>query len=87
MLSFLFSANKANKLIQLYHLQRDMEIPVIMCGLLAVTTLLPMIPSQLGPYLTDVFSIFARFTSWSVEKPGEWSSDFVSQFVSELVSE
>ncbi|XP_072015378.1 hamartin-like isoform X1 [Amphiura filiformis] len=47
-----------------------MEIPVIMCGLLAVTTLLPMIPSQLGPYLQDVFSIFARFTSRSVEKPG-----------------
>ncbi|XP_054769936.2 hamartin-like [Lytechinus pictus] len=52
-------------------LKVDTDIPVLMCGILAITTLLPMIPSKVGPFLHDICEIFARLASWSVHKPGE----------------
>eukprot|EP00057_Strongylocentrotus_purpuratus_P008713 XP_011663187.1 PREDICTED: hamartin isoform X1 [Strongylocentrotus purpuratus] len=52
-------------------LKADTDIPVLMCGILTITTLLPMIPSKVGPFLHDICEIFARLASWSVNKPGE----------------
>ncbi|XP_038063703.1 hamartin-like [Patiria miniata] len=51
-------------------LKMDTDIPVIMCGLLTVTTLLPMIPSLVGPFLQHVFVIYSRLASWTIKKPG-----------------
>lgn len=52
-------------------LKTDTNTMVLMCGVLTVTTLLPMIPSQVGPFLHDICEIFARLASWNVQKPGE----------------
>ncbi|XP_022085127.1 hamartin-like [Acanthaster planci] len=51
-------------------LRMDTDVPVIMCGLLTVTTLLPMIPSLVSPFLQDIFGIFSRLASWTMKKPG-----------------
>ncbi len=51
-------------------LKMDTDIPVIMCGLLSVTTLLPMIPSLVGPSLPEIFRVFSHLASWNVTKPG-----------------
>ncbi|XP_071482013.1 hamartin-like, partial [Diadema antillarum] len=52
-------------------LKTDTDIPVLMCGVLMVTILLPMIPSQVGPFLHDICEIFARLATWNVHKPGD----------------
>lgn len=46
------------------------DCSVIMCGLLTITTLLPMIPSLIGPSLKDIFEIFTRFAEWNLQRPG-----------------
>ncbi|XP_071802417.1 hamartin-like [Asterias amurensis] len=51
-------------------LKMDVDVPVIMCGLLSITTLLPMIPSLVGPSLPEIFRVFSHLASWNVRKPG-----------------
>ncbi|PIK57844.1 putative hamartin isoform X1 [Apostichopus japonicus] len=51
-------------------LKTSCDCSVIMCGLLTITTLLPMIPSLIGPSLHDIFEIFSRFVDWNIQRPG-----------------
>ncbi|GFU02012.1 hamartin [Nephila pilipes] len=50
-------------------LKTDQNAPNLMSGLFILICLLPMIPSQFGPFLHDTFDIFSKLASWGVRKP------------------
>lgn len=58
-------------------LKSDVQAPNLISALLIVVCLLPMIPSQFGPFLTDTFNVFSRLISWNVKKPSSMSETFV----------
>ncbi|XP_033099005.1 hamartin-like [Anneissia japonica] len=51
-------------------LKVDTSVPVLMSGVLSITTLLPIYPSLVSPYLNDIFQIFSRLAAWNIRKPG-----------------
>lgn len=50
-------------------LKNDVHAPNLISALLIIVCLLPMIPSQFGPYLSDTFDVFSRLISWNLKKP------------------
>ncbi|XP_035683676.1 hamartin-like [Branchiostoma floridae] len=51
-------------------LKRETDIPNVMSGVLIITTLLPMVPALIAPYLTSIFEVFSRLAAWNTNKPG-----------------
>ncbi|XP_035208289.1 hamartin-like, partial [Stegodyphus dumicola] len=50
-------------------LKTDISAPNLMSGIFCLICLLPMIPSQFGPFLNETFDIFSRLAAWNVRKP------------------
>ncbi|XP_077986849.1 hamartin-like [Glandiceps talaboti] len=57
-----------NSLLQC--IKSDTDVLVVMSSVLIITTLLPIIPSFVGPYLQDIFDGFSRLASWKLNPPG-----------------
>ncbi|XP_071948076.1 hamartin-like [Antedon mediterranea] len=51
-------------------LKVETSVPVLMSGVLSITTLLPIYPSLVSPYLNDIFLLFSRLAAWNIRKPG-----------------
>ncbi|XP_070531599.1 hamartin-like [Ptychodera flava] len=51
-------------------IKSDVDIPAVMSSVLIITTLLPIIPSFVGPYLNHIFEGFSRLASWKLQPPG-----------------
>ncbi|XP_019640975.1 PREDICTED: hamartin-like [Branchiostoma belcheri] len=51
-------------------LKRETDIPNVMSGVLIITTLLPMVPTLIAPYLSSIFEVFSRLAAWNTNKPG-----------------
>ncbi|XP_066295412.1 hamartin-like [Branchiostoma lanceolatum] len=51
-------------------LKRETDIPNVMSGVLIITTLLPMVPALIAPYLKSIFEVFSRLAAWNTNKPG-----------------
>ncbi|KFM81322.1 Hamartin, partial [Stegodyphus mimosarum] len=50
-------------------LKTDISAPNLMSGIFCLICLLPMIPSQFGPFLNETFDIFSRLAAWNIRKP------------------
>lgn len=52
-------------------LQNEVDIPILMTGVMVLVILLPVVPVSIEGHLQDVFDIFARIAALITKKPGE----------------
>lgn len=50
--------------------QTDLDVMVLITGVLVLITLLPMIPQAGKQHLYEFFDIFGRLASWNLKNPG-----------------
>nr|XP_022325080.1 hamartin-like isoform X2 [Crassostrea virginica] len=50
-------------------LKTDLDIPLLMTGVMVITILLPAIPALVGKHLPDIFDIFGHLVSFNTKKP------------------
>lgn len=51
-------------------LQNEVDIPILMTGVMVLVILLPVVPVGIEGHLQDVFDIFARIAALITKKPG-----------------
>lgn len=51
--------------------QSDSDVVVLTSGILTITTLLPLVPASIGPWLHDLFDIFTRLSSFRAHRQGK----------------
>uniref|UniRef100_A0A674ACX4 TSC complex subunit 1b n=1 Tax=Salmo trutta TaxID=8032 RepID=A0A674ACX4_SALTR len=58
-------------------LKTDLDVMVLITGVLVLITLLPMIPQAGKQHLYEFFDIFGRLASWNLKNPGHISEVFL----------
>lgn len=62
--------------------QTDLDVMVLITGVLVLITLLPMIPQAGKQHLYEFFDIFGRLASWNLKNPGNpWEKTPRSYFI------
>lgn len=61
--------------------QNDTDVPVLMTAVLVLTSLLPVVPVNIAPYLNEVFAAFGRLAAFICRKPGTGSFIVLIVFV------
>lgn len=51
-------------------MKSDSDVVVLTSGILTITTLLPLVPASIGPWLHDLFDIFTRLSSFRAHRQG-----------------
>ncbi|XP_014673171.1 PREDICTED: hamartin-like [Priapulus caudatus] len=51
-------------------LKTEVDVGVLLCGILLIATLLPAVPTLIGPYMTHIFEIFCRVAAWIPKNQG-----------------
>ncbi|XP_076436309.1 hamartin-like [Babylonia areolata] len=58
-------------------LKTEIDIPILMTGVMTLVILLPVVPVNIGHHLNEVFDIFARLASLIRKKPGSTPDIFM----------
>ncbi|XP_061396866.1 hamartin [Musca vetustissima] len=77
--TWLFKVEKHRLIKDMLHwlkqLEIEKEIVPLMSALLAIITLLPIIPNLVPNFLNDLFAVFAHLASWNSQHPSRLSED------------
>ena len=49
----------------------ETDVPILMGGLLDLTSLLPLVPVAIASFLQEIFEVFLRMAAFNLRKPGE----------------
>ncbi|BFZ05577.1 hypothetical protein BsWGS_08616 [Bradybaena similaris] len=58
-------------------LETEIDVPILMTGLMTIVILLPSVPVSIGPHLQRIFDIFRRLAVFCVKKPANTPEVFV----------
>ncbi|CAG5127226.1 unnamed protein product [Candidula unifasciata] len=58
-------------------LETEIDVPILMTGLMTIVILLPSVPVSIGPHLQRIFDIFRRLAVFCVKKPANTPEVFI----------